>query len=488
MADPKVVRCRMRMYQVGFGDCFVFSFEYDGPLADGRDIRHILVDFGSTKRPTGWQSLNAIAKQIFAHTQGMIDVVVVSHRHRDHLSGFSDPAFVQTFMSAGFPKLVVRSWTERPELATDATAGPAIAGAQAFGLGPKSAALLGQLATAQRFADELSGKLKGASNRSLAAEVEQLADDQLNNAEAVKQLNTWAGPSGRYLSYGQPSGIEAVVPGISVRVIGPPTVDEHPAVIRQRSRDPNEFWMIYSGLVEGLPSTELIDVAEHDGTDPVPDTAESMASAAVGSDTAATTQTFEPRSTAPPVGEPGPTRWLTERMGRQNLNAFLRVVNLLDDVLNNTSVILLIDIPTPDGPLRLLLPGDAQIENWEYALKHAADKSINLDLLREVDVYKVGHHGSRNATPRTLFNLWADTGRPLVGLMSTKSGVHGKTPATFVPRQTLVAALDTRTDEHLYSTEGITAATPYVELLADVSTGRAIEVVTSGSRRSVEPG
>jgi hypothetical protein len=487
MPGPKVVRCRMRMYQVGFGDCLVFSFEYDGPLADGRDVRHILVDFGSTRRPTGWQSLNATAKQIQAHTQGNIDVVVVSHRHRDHLSGFSDPAFVQLFMAAGFPKLVVRSWTERPELATDATTGAALAAANAFGLGPKSIALLGQLGSAQRFANDLAGKLRGASNRSLAAEVEQLADDQLNNAEAVKQLNTWAGPDGRYLSYGLPSGIEAVVPGITVRVIGPPTVDEHPQVTHQRSRDPNEFWMIYQGLVDGLPAIELVDEAAGDGSDAVPDTAVSIATAAVGSGASPGPQVVEPRTSAPPVGEPGPTRWLTDRMGRQNLNAFLRVVNLLDDVLNNTSVILLIDVPTPEGPLRLLLPGDAQIENWEYALKHAPDKAANLELLRDVDVYKVGHHGSRNATPRTLFNLWADTGRPLVGLMSTKSGVHGKTPATFVPRQTLVAALDTRTDEHLYSTEGITAATPYVELLADVSVGRAIELVTSGSRRSVEP-
>jgi hypothetical protein len=476
----------MRMYQVGFGDCLVFTFEYDTALADGRNVRHILVDFGSTRRPMGWKSLNTTAKQIKDHTNGELDVVVVSHRHKDHLSGFSDPAFVQSFMAADFPKLVVRSWTERPELATDARTGPALAMAEAFGLGPKSLALLGQLGSAQRFANDLASKLKGASDRSLAAEVEQIADDQLNNAEAVGQLNAWAGQDGRYLSYGLPSGIEAVIPGITVRVMGPPTVDQHPKVTHQRSRDPNEFWMIYQGLVDGLPAIELIDEAADDTSEAVPDTAVSIAAAAVGAGATVGQQVVEPRTSAPPVGEPGPTRWLTDRMGRQNLNAFLRVVNLLDDVLNNTSVILLIDVPTPEGPLRLLLPGDAQIENWEYALKLAPDRAANLELLREVDVYKVGHHGSRNATPRTLFHLWADTGRPLVGLMSTKSGVHGKTPATFVPRQTLVAALDTRTNERLYSTEGITAGTPYVELLADVSAGRSIELVTSGTRRKAE--
>ena len=57
--------------------------------------------------------------------------------------------------------------------------------------------------------------------------------------------------------------------------------------------------------------------------------------------------------------------------GRQRLNSLLRIVRILDDVLNNTSVILLFDVPGTK-PLRLLFPGDAQIENWEYAIKFAA--------------------------------------------------------------------------------------------------------------------
>ncbi len=55
MADATVatkpVRARVRMYQVGFGDCFLLSFEYASALEDGRSERHILIDFGSTRRP-----------------------------------------------------------------------------------------------------------------------------------------------------------------------------------------------------------------------------------------------------------------------------------------------------------------------------------------------------------------------------------------------------------------------------------------------------
>ena len=61
--------------------------------------------------------------------------------------------------------------------------------------------------------------------------------------------------------------------------------------------------------------------------------------------------------------------------------------------------------------------------------------------------YKVGHHGSRNATPRSLFRLWTEAGdpeRPMCALMSTMAGVHGETDATAVPRATLVEALTQR--------------------------------------------
>jgi hypothetical protein len=64
-----------------------------------------------------------------------------------------------------------------------------------------------------------------------------------------------------------------------------------------------------------------------------------------------------------------------------------------------------------------------------------------------VDVYKVGHHGSLNATPRA--SLWArfkkkGSGGPnrLITLLSTEPGHHGKKKnKTEVPRDTLVDEL-----------------------------------------------
>jgi hypothetical protein len=470
----------VRMYQVGFGDCFLLSLGYPTPLDDGRAERHILIDFGSMSLARGPRSLTPIAKLIRDHTGGKLDVVVVSHRHRDHLSGFGNAALAGMVADPGFPRLVVRSWTEHPSLDRDATGLVPGAPSHGPGVGRRSRGLISTLGDAQGFAGDLVGLVGAAAPGSLGAELKRLAEDQLKNARAVAQLNVWtAGATGTFLHYGMPSGIEEVVPGLSVRVLGPPTVDQHEEVATQRERDADEFWMIYQGLVRGLRPSDLLGPGARRGA-----SARSAASDE-GDDGAAVPETTEPAAAdaprpARPIGDPGPVRWLTDRMGRQQLNSLLRIVRILDDVLNNTSLILLFEVATADGPLRLLFPGDAQIENWEYALKVAPDHARNLELLATVDLYKVGHHGSRNATPRSLFGLWdspENRDRPLAALMSTKCGVHGESVATAVPRKTLLAALDTRTQGQLYQSRALDAASPFFELTADLTTGRAFSKV-----------
>jgi hypothetical protein len=150
------------------------------------------------------------------------------------------------------------------------------------------------------------------------------------------------------------------------------------------------------------------------------------------------------RSTPTPLElPPGPARWLANRLQRQQLHSLQRIVRSLDDALNNTSLILLFQV----GTKQLLFPGDAQIENWRYTLDRLARNNALERRLRQVDLYKVGHHGSRNASPRSLLNLWDGT-TELTALMSTRAHVHGKTEATAVPRATLIAALEERATLH----------------------------------------
>src|SRR5258706_1558790 len=45
MAKPKAVE--IRGYNVGFGDCFLLTFDY------GKAKKHVLIDFGTTQPPAG---------------------------------------------------------------------------------------------------------------------------------------------------------------------------------------------------------------------------------------------------------------------------------------------------------------------------------------------------------------------------------------------------------------------------------------------------
>lgn len=119
------------------------------------------------------------------------------------------------------------------------------------------------------------------------------------------------------------------------------------------------------------------------------------------------------------------------------------------------------------GGTRLLFPGDAQGESWAYVLHGKSAKAAKMrDELAQVNVYKVGHHGSLNATPKTLWNGFKNkAGKALVTAMSTKAGVHGESENTKVPRTTLVKAL--REESTLSATitkDGKSVNEPYVDI------------------------
>lgn len=148
-------------------------------------------------------------------------------------------------------------------------------------------------------------------------------------------------------------------------------------------------------------------------------------------------------------------RWLVHAMRRAQSEQLLGFVRSLDKAMNNTSVILLFEFREQ----KLLFPGDAQFENWEYALGRADFA----ELLRGVNVYKVGHHGSRNATPKTLWQRWfpddpvtgsSKSPGTITSIMSTKPCKHGdERIGTEVPRRALVMALRERT--HLVATDAM---------------------------------
>jgi hypothetical protein len=98
---------------------------------------------------------------------------------------------------------------------------------------------------------------------------------------------------------------------------------------------------------------------------------------------------------------------------------------------------------------KLLFAGDAQGGNWEYWLydmdKPKSDPS-GVEIVKEgrqilaaLDFYKVGHHGSTNATPISVVEAM---GQDFVSMCSTEAATFGSVANNSeVPRQPLLDAL-----------------------------------------------
>jgi ribonuclease BN (tRNA processing enzyme) len=412
----------IRTYHVGFGDCFLLSFAY----ASGKE-KHILVDFGSTGLPSEIppaerkSRMMDIALDIEKRTNNKLHAVVATHRHKDHISGFETKKGGKgtgDVIRRLKPDLVVQPWTEDPELGTKAT-GPKDLKAG----NKKQVAMLSQMHSVAALT-ALQTKATRYFNKDLRSQFYFLGESNIKNPSAVKNLMTM-GKKAEYLHAGKKTALQSVLPGVKVDVLGPPTVAQTATIKKQRARDPDEFWQLQA-------------------------TAMNAAVPATG----AGKQLLFPkhvRSEGPKF--PVETRWLIHHARGIRGDNLLQIVRMLDKAMNNTSVILLFRV----GKSSLLFPGDAQIENWQFAL----DNKANQKLLASVDVYKVGHHGSLNATPKTLWagfqkksKVRTDKSR-LRTLMSTMEHKHGDEESdTEVPRTTLVSALKTNSD--LFSTQELT--------------------------------
>jgi hypothetical protein len=418
MAAKAPTEVRIRAYNVGFGDCFLLTFRY----GNGSE-RHMLMDFGTTSlsKKRGPKDMAQVAEQIREDCDGQLALVAVSHRHADHISGFAGRAGE---IIAGLDiDLVLQPWTERPDLAPDAT-GPVPASPSGSGGRPSRAlrSAVARLADMHRVAalvhqEAQLMKATGAAGgvpKTVIEQLEFLGAENLSNAEAVKNLSTM-GRRRVYAHVGTKLSLGRTLPGVRIDVLGPPTLQQTRSIARQARTDPNEFWHL----------------------------------AAVTADAAMSVQPTRIFPDAPVAGHvPQEARWLIPKVNKMNAEELLGLVRILDDAMNNTSLILLIEI----GETLILLPGDAQIENWRYALQEAPNAKETCARLAKTKVYKVGHHGSLNATPKQL--LWEAFERlmvtepedaRLVTVLSTLGSKHGSVSrGTEVPRKPLMDALTQR--------------------------------------------
>jgi hypothetical protein len=409
MAPMKPKKLTFRSYQVGFGDCFLLTFHYDGKTHD----RHVLIDFGSTgqKKSHGENLMLRVAQDIKKETGGKLHAIVATHRHKDHISGFATNAKGTAsgdIIASCNPDVVIQPWTEHPKARVNAKQAPATM--------TKTQSFVSSLRSMHEIAGSVlieAERRKSVLGKTLHRELTFLGEDNLSNMSAVENLMNM-GKRHYYLNYGARSGLESVLPGVKIRVLGPPNLKQSEEITSQRSKDEDEFWQL-----QAMSNKFVIQKNPH---------------------------LFNGARTYSPANAPGATRWFVQRVRALRGEQLLSIVRALDKVMNNTSLILLFEV----GGKKLLFPGDAQIENWSYALS----KPAVMRMLAGVDLYKVGHHGSRNATPRTLWNGFKkrsekQTKNRLETFCSTMPGKHGKSVSkTEVPRKTLVAALKTFSNYH----------------------------------------
>ena len=397
----------IRMYHVGFGDCFLLTFHYK------TKDQHLLIDFGTTRLTKKY--MLKVAEDISLQTEGKLDAVLATHRHKDHLSGFAtskDPSEKSSgSVIAGLrPELVSMTWTEDPMLDEKATGPVEREGNLSF-----IASLRSMQLVAER-AQQVAASEKRARRYKVSSEMEALSEINIPNKSALQNLLTMSGSDNtEFLHYRRKTRLNRMFRAVRFHVLGPPTVEQSAKVRRQVARHKDEYWHLsnYWSLIE---RAFLRDEKKPD----IPFTKRYRVSR-----------------------KPSHAKWLVDRMRDPMASDLLRISRVMDRAINNTSVILLIEV----GGKKLLFPGDAQIESWDYVL-NGPHAEKNRELLSGVSVYKTGHHASLNGTPKTLWNLFRERkdineNGELVCLLSSRIDIHGKKQrGSEVPRGKLVKALE----------------------------------------------
>jgi beta-lactamase superfamily II metal-dependent hydrolase len=315
------------MYRIGFGDCFLLSLPAGGSLA------HVLIDCGVHSRGdigTMQQIVDDIAQQ----TDKRLALVVATHRHQDHISGFG--RYEREFKQFKVGEVWL-PWTEDPK------------DLHAKQLKDNHSVLARNLqphlqATGARLDDSLEG-------RALFAVLKATGND-----EALRVLASGInGATVRYLGAGRTLKDALGIQGLHVQVLGPPRDRKFLSKMDPPSGD--RFFRL-----NGSGKSEVVHPI-------VP---------------------FENKWT---VGaEAYPTLSDREQL-KKLIDTFTALAFALDQVLNNTSLVTLFSYRGKN----LLFPGDAQYGNWQSWLDTPGAQAV----LEHVDFFKIAHHGSHNATPKS---------------------------------------------------------------------------------------
>src|SRR5262245_13515951 len=418
---------RVRMYRVGFGDFFLVTVPgNDGPA-------HILIDCGVHHADIG--SINECIQDLKKTTKNRLALVILTHYHADHMSGFASN--YDDF--ANFDHIGAVWITNR--LADNAAASK-------FMLQLTSVAQELQLrlgARSDRDGEEAKRKVFNAIGIELSATG---GDGSGGNAKALKLLQQGfkCKPPVYYYQGGDTPKLPPELEGrITAEILAPSPKDSAGEFAASDNR--KEQYLAAAGDT-GVPDADRVQSFEKAW----PASAADYPEDAFDEFDSGLTGRGERRKKDGAVE-------MEATLARMQPDVLAAAADKLDGTLNNQSLVVLF---TCKGK-KLLFVGDAQWGNWSYWLYgkavSGADPGITArarDILGSIDFYKVGHHGSTNATPIPVVGA---LNKNCAAMCSTATGAYGKPEKkTEVPRTALMDALEARTGNRLVRSDWIAAA------------------------------
>lgn len=389
----------VRHYCQGIGDCHLLTFTKD----DGKPF-YMLIDCGLHSSVTGNTTTVAQIARDIASVTKTIDVLVATHEHWDHISGFLTAN--ATFKTITFGEAWM-GWTENPRdkqaQELDKYKGKAIAALDAVDE---------HLAAASGASDYVQGVREGIS--SLRGFYYGAAGDTVRSArDAVVAL---AKNKVRYI---EPDTAPITLPGMKnlrIYVLGPPR-DE--AMIRVTDRASEMYGLSMSrghamstSLINAVANfstattqadDDVLDPFDRNRGEPLPSVMSAGNPSARGDmptdERLATLRDFVAAHYGDATKK-GPDDW--RRIDLDWTAAGADLAMQLDNRTNNTSVVLAFEFV--DTGRVFLFAADAQIGSWlswqDRRWKVDGKWVTAQDLMKRTVYYKVGHHGSQNATAK----------------------------------------------------------------------------------------
>lgn len=395
----------VRMYnQQNLGDCFLLKFE------DGVKKSFMLIDFGSyvSGKETTDREIE-IAESIKETVQKNPLIVVLTHQHKDHLTGFISAKKIINDLN------ITEVWFSYLD-------------------DPK-----GKEAVAMRKATEnfwkknienkkkVKAKFKGVpavDNMLKAKEGFDLFAEHQTGGEAISNLLEWSKNNCQFLVPGKNFTLPGLpVDSVNVYVLGPPT---DPTLLRKLNPGKNDAvnslnaMMQLSNLdtssklvgdaLDAISSIEQPD--SHGVRDNFPFNKKFTYSL---NDTTKNLLLEKKYTDALSAWRRIDYDWLSE-MGRVSLH--------MDTLTNNSSLVLAFELVKSKKVL--LFVGDAQIGNWKswFDVTFENSSAEARDLLSRTVLYKAGHHSSHNATLLEGLDLMSE--KDLVIMIPIKKEVSEK--------------------------------------------------------------